>query len=147
MDGSEDRKEAMKKATKEYLMFNLDFDEDELGDMEIVDVKRAKDEVLYIALRNQEHIKEIHYRRAASENQDLLIRDYIPPPFYNRYMEVVKKASDRRAVDGNMKEIYQKNGHRMCSISKFLWMSRKQSNRIRKSVNGNGKNIHWNLGS
>ena len=99
-----DKKEALKLAAKEYLEHYLDYDREELKDLNVIDTKRAtKDNIVYLVLDSQEAVKEIHYRRAASQNDDLTTRDYIPPPFYERYMAVVHKATERRSVDKMLK--------------------------------------------
>ena len=98
-----DRNEALIKAVQEYLEYKLNFDREEIEKIEIIEVKQAKDDVLYIAVKNQEHIKDIYYRRAITEDQELKIRDYIPPSFYARYMALARKAAERRAADGKLK--------------------------------------------
>ena len=50
-------------------------------------------------MKYTDHVKEIHYRKATSYNDELVIRDYIPPQFHARQMAIAKKAAERRAVD------------------------------------------------
>ena len=72
--------EARRSAIREYLSYKLDFSDKELDKMEIKETKSAaKEDILYFALAEKEDIKEIHYRRAACGNDDLVVRDYIPP--------------------------------------------------------------------
>ena len=91
-------------AVKEYLKYYLDYDERELQKLEIEDVKQAaNDDVIYVALGDREQVKEIHYRRAASGNVDLVARDYIPPQFHTRYMTVAARAKVIREEDKDVK--------------------------------------------
>ena len=79
----QDNDSAVVFAVQEYLNFFLDFNEEELDEMEIIETKRSKkDKIVYCVLGKIEEVKEIHYRRAASENMDLITRDFIPPAFW-----------------------------------------------------------------
>ena len=76
---SKDQNEAMIKSVKEYLKYYLQFDDTELQEMNFMDTKKAaKDDVIYFALEDQQDIREIYYRKAASGNDDLCVRDYNP---------------------------------------------------------------------
>ena len=69
--------------------------------MEILETKQcaSRNDVIYFVLKDQDHIKEIHYRSAVSCNDDLIIRDYMPPQYHARYVAIGKKAAERRAAD------------------------------------------------
>ena len=96
--------EATKMAIREFLEYNLDFNEDELENLDIRDTKRAaKDNVLYFALQDPQKVKEIHYRKALSGNNDLIVRDYIPPQYHARYIALRKRATQMRAEDHLLK--------------------------------------------
>ena len=95
--------EARKMAVKEYLRYNLDFDQEELENLMILDTKQAaKDKIIYCALQSQA-VKEIHYRKEASEDDRLVTRNYVLPQYFARYMAIAKKASQRRAGDKFLK--------------------------------------------
>ena len=101
---SNDKDEALVKASKEFLQYYLDFNQEELEKIEIVEVKQAaKDEVIYIAVKDELDIKEIHYRKAKAMNNELIIRDYIPPSFHARYMAVAGQATVRRSDNPKLK--------------------------------------------
>ena len=46
---------------------------------------------------------EIHFRKAASRDDDIVMRDYIPPQLHARYMAIAGKASECRASDKKLK--------------------------------------------
>ena len=101
---TKDIDEALKLAVKEYLIYFLAYDEEELESYIILDVKKAaKGDVLYIALEDKSQLKEIYFRKVASENQDLVIRDYIAPQYHARYMAVAATAAEQRALNPNIK--------------------------------------------
>ena len=99
-----DSNEALVLAAKEYLQYYLDYNPQELKNLKIKEVKRAaKDSVVYIAVENESDIREIHYRKTQARNNDLIIRDYIPPSFHSRFKAITAKATQRRAADKDLK--------------------------------------------
>ena len=97
--------EARKKAIKEYLAYHLEFDEEDLEQLEILETKQcaSRNDIIYFVLGDQDHIREIHYRRAASCNDDLILRDYVPPQYHARYVAIGKKAAEKRGLDKSLK--------------------------------------------
>ena len=99
-----DKTLALKNAVTEYLRYFLDFNDEEIAELEILDVRRTgKDDVTYVVFKDTETIREIYYRKAISENRDLVVRDYIPPNYYARYAAVAKQAAEKRAKDKTLK--------------------------------------------
>ena len=95
---------ARKMAIEEFLSFHLDFDQEELAKMNIVDTKpSAKEDIIYFTIEDKEQVREIYYRKALSENDDLIVREYIPPQFYDRWMAISRKATQVRANDKQIK--------------------------------------------
>ena len=96
--------EARIEAIKEYLRYYLKYDTEELNDLNFMETKRAaKDDVIYFALSDQSDIREIYFRRASSGNDDLCVRDYIPPHYHGRYKVLTNKASVLREQDNTLK--------------------------------------------
>ena len=60
--------------------------------MEIAETKLATrgEDVINVTMVNHDHLKELHIRRAESQNDEVIIRKYIPPNFYERYMYLNK---------------------------------------------------------
>ena len=101
---TKDYNEALKKSVQEYMVYYLAFEEDELENFQILDLKRsASGNVIYFAMQNENHVKEFYYRKAASQNQDLIIRDYIPPQYHARYMALSAQAAVARSENKNIK--------------------------------------------
>ena len=104
IDSSKNEAEAEVKAIKEYLNHNLDFNRVELDRLEIVDTRRgAKDNIIYFAVKDEQQVREIHFRKALCANEHLIIRDYIPPQFYGRFMAVSNRAKEKREKDKSLK--------------------------------------------
>ena len=61
------------------------------------------DDVLNVAMTDQSHIRELHVRRAESQNDSITVRNFIPPNFYKRYMSINRICSDRRAENPRLK--------------------------------------------
>ena len=71
--------EAKVAVAKEFLQYYLKYDDDELNDLGIVETQVAgKYDILYLAFRYHEDVKEIHVRRAEVKEDDVILRNYIP---------------------------------------------------------------------
>ena len=88
-----------------FLKDKLGYNETELSELSLVETKFATkgDDVLNVAMSDQEHIRELHVRRAESQNDRIIVRNFIPPNFYKRYMTINRICSDRRAEDPRLK--------------------------------------------
>ena len=101
---TKDKSEALERSVREYLGFFLDFNQNELDKLEFLDVKRTgKDDLIYAVFKDTGTPREIHYRKAISGNDKLIIRDYIPPNFYARFSAIAKKAAEVRQRDKRTK--------------------------------------------
>ena len=84
------------------------FNEKELEIIKILDTKvSSSEDVVYFVVGEHEHIKEIHHRRAAIGDEEIMIRDYVPPQYHDRYMALVRRAKDRRSEDRTLKNTNQ----------------------------------------
>ena len=73
-------------------------------ELDIIETKRAaKDNIIYCVLAKIEEVKEIHVRKATSEDGKIMTRDYIPPQLHARYMAIAAKATERRSGDSKLK--------------------------------------------
>ena len=133
-DSFEDAKtEVFHNFLREYLGYN----DAEIDDLSLVETKFATkgDDVLNVAMSNQEHIRELHIRRAESQNDKIIVRNFIPPNFYKRYMSINRICTDRRAEDPRLKtqlrfgksdvELYTKYrgeeaGYRLAKLGDFM---------------------------
>ena len=98
------RPAAEAKMVKDFLKNYLDFDNEDLETIKIMETKpSAANDIIYFAVEDPDHIKEIYHRRAVSENDELIICDYIPPHFYERYMAISRRATELRANDNTLK--------------------------------------------
>ena len=123
-------------AVKEFLACQLEYDEDELKEIDIVETRISTrgDDILSIALADENHIKELYMRKAELKRDEITIRSYIPPNFFERYMALNRIASDKRNNDPDLRtqlrfgnkdiEIYVKylneeTGYKRISITDF----------------------------
>ena len=92
-------------AVKDFLFDNLGYNKEELDKLDIVETKIASkgENVINIAMTEHDDIKELFMRKAESQNDDVIIRNYIPPNFYERYMYLNKICSEKRKEDKMMK--------------------------------------------
>ena len=100
-----DLAKACTEAVKIFLRDFLQFNEEELKYMEIKDTKTsAKGEsMIYVVFGSLENIKELHWRAAEIKDPSIMLRNYVPPQFWARYMHLSKSCSDYRKENPQMK--------------------------------------------
>ena len=122
---------------KVLLTRELEYNEQELEELTIEETKlnQGGDNVIYLALSDQEQVKEIFKRKAELKNDRIIVRHYIPPNLFDRFSFLNKVCKDERAKDTNLKtqirygkkdiEIYMKyrgddTPYRLADISDFV---------------------------
>ena len=97
-------KQAKVEAAKEFLGYFLGYMKEELEEMSITETQlggREKD-ILYTAFADKDDIKEIR-RLAECANEDIIIRDFIPPQMFDRFKYLNKICQDMRSRDPELK--------------------------------------------
>ena len=72
-------------------------------------LSKSDDEILYTTFADMGSIKEIHRRVAEIRNDEIMIRNYIPPQFWDRYRHLSQYCADLRSQDPNLKTRIQFN--------------------------------------
>ena len=97
-------KQAKILAVKEFLTCYLNYEEDELSELEIMETRMSTHEdIINVALAEEDQIRELYIRKAELRREDITIRSYIPPNFYERYMALNKICTEKRAAEGDLK--------------------------------------------
>ena len=104
-DRGEDLEEAKKSAVKEYLRYNLNYSWDELNALVISETRMPTrgDAIINIAFGNESDIRELYSRKAESRNDNLIIRNYVPPNFHERFMFLNKICAEKRMDNPQLK--------------------------------------------
>ena len=97
--------EAKIQVAREFLKENLEFEDDELDELNFVETRLVMKEenIIYLALEEQEQVRQIHIRKSEVRNDSIIIRDYIPPNFYQRVKHLNSVCTARRAEDKSLK--------------------------------------------
>ena len=90
-------------AVNEFLQFYLNYEKDEIEDLEIEATQMAKDDIVYIVIKDQSNIHELYRRIAQSQNNDIITRNFIPPQFFERFMHISMRCKDLRESNNNIK--------------------------------------------
>ena len=100
-----DYDEAKKMAAQEYLTVHLRFDDKEVSEMQISDtqVSSKGENILYVVMTEESHIRDIRGRMAMCRDPDLQLQDFIPPQYFKRYIALSKFAQELRLNDKNTK--------------------------------------------
>ena len=70
----------------------------------IKETKRANaDKIIYVAIEDEGLIKDIYYRKADSRNDDIELRNFIPPQLHARFMTLNRACADMRLRKTSLK--------------------------------------------
>ena len=124
--------EAKKMAAQEFLNVHLRFDKKEIAEMVITDTQvSAKGEnIVYVVMSDERHIKDIRSRMAQCRDPDLQLQDFIPPQLSKRYIALSKFAQDLRGKDNGMKTQI-----RYGQVDVELWTKRKCQDKRYDTIN------------
>ena len=100
---ADDKKTARKNAVEDFLRFHLEFNREELDELDIRETSVGKDDCIYFAVGNADMLKEIHFRKSDSRNDDIFIRNFVPPQFHARYMYISKTCGEKRKMNQDLK--------------------------------------------
>ena len=105
MRKTRDYEEAKIWAVKEHLAVNYRYNQEELDRLEIVETRRSNkdDKVVYIAMRRRTDIRDIYTRREECRNDKTVVKNYIPPQYFERFMALNRLCSRRRSEDSSLK--------------------------------------------
>ena len=94
----EDLETAKKLAVKEYLRYNLNYSWDVLNKLSIAETRMStrSEAIINIAFENEGEIRELYARKAESRNENLVVRNYVPPNFHERFMFLNKICAEKR---------------------------------------------------
>ena len=108
-----DFEEAKKMAVDKFLSEYLQLNEDERKDFEILETSIAKndDDLIYVTFANFESIREIRSRVATIKNEEIKVRNFIPPQYWSRYRFLSSYCADERMKDKNLKTMIRFNDH------------------------------------
>ena len=97
---TKDPRKARELAVRDYLRDYLQFNEEELEEVEIKDTKISSkgDETVYVVFGSIETIRDIHWRVAEVRNKEIVVRNFIPPQFWSRYMYLNKACTEYRGL-------------------------------------------------
>ena len=89
---------AKEMAVKEYLTTYLQFTEVELMEHDIVDsqISARNEDIVYVTFADYASIREIHSRAAEVRDDDVEIRNFVPPQFWGRYSHISKFCAEIR---------------------------------------------------
>ena len=106
-----DFEEAKKMAVDEYLAEYLQLNEEERKYFDILETVIAKndDELIYVTFKDFKSIKEIRTRVATIKNEEIKVRNFIPPQYWSRYRFLSNYCSEERMKDNNIKTMIRFN--------------------------------------
>ena len=113
--------EAKKLAAAEFLEGYLEFDHEDMNDMNITDTKISgkKDDILYIVFDSPSKVINVRRRIADLQNEDIKTREFVPPQFFKRYNALSKHAADARKANRDLKTQIRFTSEDICLYTKI----------------------------
>ena len=104
-DATADYEYAKVLAVNEFLMEYFQIPEEQMNEFEIVDTMIAKKEedLIYVTFRDHDSIREIQKRAAELQNEEVMVRNFIPPQFWDRFSFLNKYCMNLRQLDKDIK--------------------------------------------
>ena len=92
-------------AVKNYLKRFFKYNKEELDRLTIVSTKYSDkgEGILYVAFADQGDIKDVYSRKAECRRNDVTVRMYIPPQFYERFAALNNICKEKRMDDDDLK--------------------------------------------
>ena len=91
-------------AIKEWMSFYLKFEDEEINNMKINATQiAAKGDIIYVSFDDRENIKDLHVRAAECKNENVTLRNYIPPQYFNRYVFISNICKEMRNHNTDLK--------------------------------------------
>ena len=92
-------------AVKELLKFDLNYDEEELKELQIMETRISKrgDNIINVAFANEEEVRGIFMKKAELRNDNITLRNYIPPSFHDRFMHLNAICTEKRKAEPGLK--------------------------------------------
>ena len=77
-------------AVKEFLAYNLGYEEEELRNLQIMETRMSqKGDIINVAMAKEEDIREFYIRKAELKKEDIIVRNYVLPNFHQRYLNSI----------------------------------------------------------
>ena len=94
-------------AIKAHLARHYRYNQQELDELEILETKRnVKDDIIYLAVANEDDIRNIYFRKAECRSDDTIVKNFIPPQYWERFAALNRLCAKRREEDDKLKTRY-----------------------------------------
>ena len=92
-------------AIKTLLSEQLEYDKDELSELTIRETKMTsnRENIIYTAFEDQSQVRELYIRKAELKYDRIVVRQYIPPNFYEKFSHLNMICRDKRMEDDTLK--------------------------------------------
>ena len=88
-----------------FLLKYLGYNKEELCELSLEETKFSTlgEDILYVTMAEKDQINELHIQRAESYNENITVRNYIPPNFHNRFVHLNQICAEQRRLDSSLK--------------------------------------------
>ena len=92
-------------AVEDLLAKHLEYNREELDELTIVETRLAAtgENIIYVAFMDHNQVREVHMQKTELKNDLIMVRNYIPPMFYDRFTYLSSVCRDKRMKDNTLK--------------------------------------------
>ena len=106
-----DFEEAKRMAIDEYLSEYLQLDEEDRNFFVILEtsIVKSDDELIYVTFKDFDSVREIKSRVAEVKNDEIIMRNFIPPQYWSHYKFLSNYCAEKISEDDNIKTMIRFN--------------------------------------
>ena len=96
-----DFEKAKRETVREHLVKYYKFNSEEFEQLEIQETKYIEkgDGIIYIAVADKNNIRDIYRRKAECKREEAILKSFVPPQIFKRFVALNKICGERRASD------------------------------------------------
>ena len=100
-----DFEKAKLEAVREHLFKYYKYNDREYEQLDIRETKYVEkgDGIIYIAVDDKRNIREIYKRKAECKREEVMLKSFVPPQIFKRFVALNKICGERRASDRRLK--------------------------------------------
>ena len=87
----------------DFMINQLEFQKEDLEDFKIMETRIGNEGIMNVAFESQEQAKEIFIRKSEIMKDEIIIRQYIPPGYYDKFMYINNMCKEARTSDPDLK--------------------------------------------
>ena len=91
------------KLVHDFMINKLEFQLEDMDDFNIMETRIGNEGIINVAFECQEQAKEVYIRKSEIMDDDIIVRQYIPPGYYDKFMHLNNMCKEARSRNPDLK--------------------------------------------